>query len=148
MRFRDRELSQNNLMNSIDTKFDNFKHYNGIVLQSYTAKMIRDIILGSDQKATPKIIEYVQKYYDRAIRFNLQITEGTKRNYRKAIKHLFEFLKYRKSGTANLKEVNMSFAYAFRDHLLTITIPGGQPGMKEQSALDNWSFLSFLDEFG
>lgn len=146
MRFRDREMSHNILLNSIDTKFDHFKHNNSLMLGNYNAKGIRDILLGLDQKPVPKAVDFIQNYYEKTVEPNHRLADGTKRNYRKALKHFREFLFYRGTPKCSLKEVNMVFANEFKDYLLTITKPDGQVGMQEQSALDNVKRLRTIIE--
>lgn len=137
MRFNDRSMSANALLNSIDKKFEDFRHHNGANLEEFNVKTIRNIILGVNSKPKPLIINYIDKYYNAAIGPNAQMAEGTKRNYRKALKHLKEFLILRKWKGAELKAINMSFAYDFRDYLLGTFPNCKRIGMKEPSALDN-----------
>jgi integrase len=137
MRFEDRTMSANALLNTIEKKFDDFRHHNATELNRYTAKTIRDIITGQDSKPDHKLLLFIDKYYQTAIEQNAQMAEGTKRNYRKAFTHLNAFINFRKSKDIMLKDVNISFAYEFRDFLLGTTPNATRVGMKECSALDN-----------
>ena len=137
MRFADREMTANALLNTLDKNFEDFRHRNGANLGEFNVKTIRNLILGLDSKANPLIINYIDKYYNAAIAPNAQMAEGTKRNYRKALKHLREFLLFRKAKDAEIKSMNMSFAYDFRDYLLGTFPNCKRIGMKEPSALDN-----------
>lgn len=137
MRFADRSMSANAYLNEIDKNFEEFRYHNATKLSNYNAKTVRDLVMGLNAKPTPLIIQYIDKYHDRAISPNAQMADGTKRNYRKAFKHLKDFLIFRKSKSASLKDLTVGFAYEFRDYLL-----GSHPdciriGMKEPSALDN-----------
>jgi len=137
MRFNDRNMTANALLNTIDKNFEDFRHHNGANLEDFNVKTIRNVILGLNSKPKPLILQYIDKYYNTAIAPNAQLAEGTKRNYRKALKHLREFLAFRKIKDAELKAVNMSFAYDFRDYLLGTFPNCKRIGMKEPSALDN-----------
>jgi integrase len=137
MRFTDRNMSANAYLNELDKSFEDFRHHNATKLSNYNAKTIRDQIMGLDAKPCPLIIQYIDKYYDKAIAPNAQLAEGTKRNYRKAFKHLRDFLMFRKSKTAILNDLNVALAYEFRDYLLGSHPDCARTGMKEPSALDN-----------
>jgi integrase len=93
--------------------------------------------MGMDVKPTPIVLDYVDKYYDKTIAPNAQMAEGTKRNYRKAFRHLKDFLLFRKSKNISLKDLNINVAYEFRDYLLGTHPNSSRTGMTEPSALDN-----------
>ncbi len=137
MRFIDREMSANALLNTLDKNFEDFRHHKSTSLSEYNVKTIRNLVMGLDVMPNPLIINYINKYYTNAIDANSELADGTKRNYRKALKHLREFLVYRKTKDAALKDINMQFAYEFRDYLLGKNGNPEKAGMKESSALDN-----------
>ncbi len=140
MRFTDREMSANVLLNTIDKNFDDFRHQHSTKLGHYNVRTIRNLLLGIDgidSKPSPTVLHYVDKYYDTAVAPNAQLAEGTKKNYKKAIKHLKEFLKFSKSTDTTLKDVNVAFTYAFRDYLLGNFPNCKRIGMTETSALGN-----------
>ena len=137
MRFDDREMTANVLLNTIDKKFNDFCYHNGTKLVEYSATSIRNIILGLDAKPNPKIMDFINKYYINSIAANPHLAEGTKRNYRKALKHLRIFLLEQKKKDALLRDINMKMANEFKDYLLQSNPKTGKIGMKEPSALDN-----------
>ena len=137
MRFIDRDMSANALLNTLDKNFEDFRHHKSTKLNEYNVKTIRNLIMGLDVMPNPLIINYIDKYYSSAIDANTEMAEGTKRNYRKALKHLNDFLAFRKTKDAALKDINMQFAYEFRDYLLGKHVDSEKLGMKESSALDN-----------
>jgi site-specific recombinase XerD len=137
MRFSDREMQANALLNKIEQKFQDFRYHNATSLNNYNVKAIRDLIMGLELKRSLSIVAYIDKYYNSAIAPNAQMAEGTKRNYRKVLKHLKDFLAFRKSKSAELREMNVAFAYEFRDYLLGTHPNYPRIGMKEPSALDN-----------
>lgn len=137
MRFADRDMSANYLLNTIDKNFEDFRHRHSTSLAEYNVKTIRNLILGLDAKPCPLIQNYIDQYYVKVIAHNSTLTEGTKKNYRKALKHLKEYLAFRRTKDASLKDINMAFAHGFCDYLLG-SFPGcDRIGMKEPSALDN-----------
>jgi site-specific recombinase XerD len=137
MRFIDREMSANAVLNSIDKKFEDFRHHNATSLSQYNVKTIRDHLLGLDAKPSPTIQHYIDNYYNTAIIPNTQLSLGTKKNYKKALKHLREYLEFSHKKDALIKDINMSFAHGFRDYLLSSFPDLERIGMKEPSALDN-----------
>ena len=137
MRFADRSMAANAYLNSIEKGFEDFKYHNASTLNTYNIRTIRSIVMGMDQTPAPLIMHYVDKYYSKAIAANAQMTEGTKRNYRKAFTHLKNFLVFRKSKDASLKDFNIGFAFEFKDYLLGTHPNTERIGMSEPSALDN-----------
>ena len=137
MRFTDRKMSANAYLNTLDKNFSDFCHNNAATLSDYSAMAIRNIVMGLEAKPNPQIINYIDKYYTKAIAPNAQMADGTKRNYRKAFKHLKDFLAFRKSKSAALKDMNVGFAFEFRDYLLGTHPNLLRTGMSEPSALDN-----------
>lgn len=103
MRFIDRDMSANALLNTLDKNFEDFRHHKSTKLNEYNVKTIRNLIMGLDVMPNPLIINYIDKYYSSAIDANTEMAEGTKRNYRKALKHLNDFLAFR-----NLIKVDVS----------------------------------------
>ena len=81
MRFADRDMSANAYLNEIDKNFEEFRYHNATKLSNYNAKTVRDLVMGKNAKPTPLIIQYIDKYHDRAILPNAQMADGTKRNY-------------------------------------------------------------------
>lgn len=137
MRFIDREMSANAVLNSIDKKFEDFRHHHATSLAQFNVKTIRNHLLGLDAKPSPTIQHYIDKYYNTAIIPNTQLSSGTKKNYKKALKHLREYLEFSRTKDALVKDINMSFAHGFRDYLLGSFPDLERIGMKEPSALDN-----------
>lgn len=137
MRFKDREMTANAALNEIDRNFENFRHLNATTLFQFSTRAILDKIMGNDNRPALLITKYIDDYYGSVIFPNQQMAEGTKRNYRKVLKHLKTFMSLSKFKHATMKDLNMPFAYGFRDYLLG-TFPGSnRTGMKEPSALDN-----------
>lgn len=95
MRFTDRNMPANKNLNKIESKFDEFKYNNATNLSTFTVKMIRDTLMGVDSKPIPSISTYLSRYYDAVIHPNEQLSEGTKRNYRKTKNHVISFLAVR-----------------------------------------------------
>ena len=131
MRFTDRDMTANVYLNELDKSFDDFRHHNAAKLSEFNAKAIRNRVMGLDSKPSPLIVNYIDGYYNRAIAPNAQMSEGTKRNYRKAFKHLKDFLIFRKTKSASLKHLNVGLAFEFRDYLLGTHPNSSRIGMSE-----------------
>lgn len=137
MRFSDRNMKVNTYLNSIDKNFEDFIYHNATTLSAYNVRTVRNFVMGMNTKPNPLILHYVDGYYNKAIAPNAQMAEGTKRNYRKAFKHLKDFLAFRKSKDAALIDMNVGMAFEFRDYLLGTHPNSKRIGMAEPSALDN-----------
>jgi site-specific recombinase XerD len=137
MRFTDREMSENALLNTIDRNFEDFRHHHATSLSKYNVRTIRNHILGLDSKPSPSIQNYIDKYYNTVVIPNTQFTNGTKKNYKKTLKHLKEYMAFRKTKDALISDINMTFAHGFKDYLLGSFPELDRVGMKEPSALDN-----------
>jgi hypothetical protein len=70
MRLRDRTHYVNHLLNNIDQKFQSFLIVNSTFLIRYTAKSLRDVIMGNDQKEQQSIIAFVGNYFLTAVANN------------------------------------------------------------------------------
>ncbi len=55
MRFDDRKMSANALLNTIDKNFEDFRHHNAAELSEYSLKAIRNTIIGKQVKTDNKI---------------------------------------------------------------------------------------------
>jgi wobble nucleotide-excising tRNase len=62
VRFIDRNMSANALLNTIDKKFEDFRHHHSSSLCEYNVKTIRKLILGLDLKPSPTIINYIDNH--------------------------------------------------------------------------------------
>jgi site-specific recombinase XerD len=137
MRFRDRNLVANAILNKIETKFEDFQYNSTTNLAEYDVKKIRDILMGLNNLPCQTVATYIDKYYESAITPNIQLTKGTKKNYRKALNHLKCFLKVRRTDNILLKDMTVPVAYEFKDYLLGSNKELNKIGLTEPSALDN-----------
>lgn len=135
MRVGLRESKPNKGLNIIEAEFDNFISQNAIKLLDFGSSDIRDSILGKSKNTSSiSLSEYMHNYYKAEILLN-DFAEGTKKNYRKAIRHMAKFLKLTGKQELFLIDIDNSFANDFKKYLLSSKPDEGRVGMTEPSAL-------------
>lgn len=134
MRFTDRGILANHILNGLDQKFLQFVTLNAERIRQLQAREILDHVMGQESRPKTGIIDYVDAYFNNSILNNSNISTGTVKNYRKAVNHLKSFLRHRKTEKMELSELTNSLALEFKDYLLG-NIPGKlTKGMTEPSA--------------
>lgn len=125
----------NNHISTIESEFTKFLAANDHKLTEFNAKQIRDIILSKKQPLQKPItvIDYCNNYYEKAISYNSNLSDGTKKNYRKAIKHFLLYSNQEKIAGLTPNSINYTHAEHFKSYLLNSK--DGKVGMSEVSAL-------------
>jgi hypothetical protein len=100
MRFADRNLYVNHILNKLDGRFQEFMIAHSSELHRFTAAEIRDHVMGKPKGAEKTVLAYIDTYYTTAVESNQKLSSGTIKNYRKSIVH---FKKYLKEINAQLK---------------------------------------------
>ncbi len=119
MRFSDRDSLINQQLNNIDLAFRKFLILNETRLSEYTAKNIRDVVLGLNKNRKDiTVVDFIFSYYNNIVSPNQNLTKGSKKNYKKAINHLNRFMAFKKSKGILVKDVDNNFANAFKDYLV------------------------------
>ncbi len=136
MRFREKKDPANAVLNKVESKFEEFQYHNALTLSVYNVKQIKNILMGLEQRPHIKVLEFIDKYYKSSVESNQELTEGTKKNYRKAINHLKRFLQYKGITNPSFKDIDISLAMHFKDYLLTPLPALEKIGLKEPSAFD------------
>lgn len=80
------------------------------------------------------MISYVDEYFEKAVAKNKERSEGTAKNYRKAINHLKTFVLFRKQTHMLLTDVNKKWVNEFKDFLTSDNSVLQRKGMAEVSA--------------
>lgn len=128
----------NSYLNTIEEAFMRFNIIHSTELYKYSAKEIRDTILGKDkEEQSITILNFVNEYYNRTLDKNNKYSPGTKKNYRKAIKHLTTFTESRGLKNMLLKDLDYEFAQNFSVYLMTDDPVNHRTGMSEVSACGN-----------
>lgn len=131
-----KESKTNDFLNRIEDKFNEFKILHLHNLDQFDTKQIRDYILGRDpsKKKAHTIVEFVDEYYETNMALSARYSEGTKKNYLKAIRHLKKFLKYQKASNMRVSSVDYGFANKFTNYLMNDIPTLNKKGMSEVSA--------------
>lgn len=146
MRFQDRKMAANAILNKIECKYEDFLYNSATTLSTYDVKGVRDFIMGVNAAASPKAVAYIDNYYKNAVLSNPKLAAGTKRNYNKALNHLKTFFKTKAIENILVKDLNMQIAYEFKDYLLGANPALGKIALTEPSALDNVKRLRTIFE--
>ncbi|WP_066408912.1 site-specific integrase [Flavisolibacter tropicus] len=134
MRFSDRNSKANQIINSIDQKFTEFKILNATTLSKYTAKRIIDVIMKDGETSNIVALAYIENYYNKVVVNKSKIAKGTIKGYRKAINHMIKFLELRKTPGILLSEINNNVALEFNDYLKGNKHCQNRKGMTDASA--------------
>ena len=134
MRFSSRDFYANHVLNNLDQKFFDLRDSKQTSLSQFDPSQIRDHLLGKCEKNNITVMDFVDRYFEKAVRCSAELSLGTMRNYEKAIKHLRSFLNFRGSQKLQLKEFNNNVALEFKDYLLAAMPECNRKGMSQVSA--------------
>ncbi len=101
---------------------------------SISAKQICSMVNIKKSRVENIIIDSINDYYLKFIQHNKELSEGTKSNYRKAIKHMITFLKINKLEDIVFSLFDLKLAQDFKNYLTNNDILNGRKGMIESSA--------------
>lgn len=133
----------NDGINNIDVAFKKYLTVNSLDIEHLTAKQIRDVVLSRKSFGySPSVLQYFERYYEKSIVCRSDFSDGTKKNYRKAIKHFANFLKKENLTDLTFKQFEHRIAEDFKSYLLSDKTDARRPGIKtpgmtEPSALSN-----------
>ena len=88
--------------------------------KSFTPKDVKEKILKlekTDNVNTMTALRYVENHYKNVVMSDKEMSDGTKRNYRKAINHFTKYLTFVKNSDCLLIGVNQALALDFFDYL-------------------------------
>lgn len=123
----------NSYINSLSSKFDSFLNMNETNLHLFTAKAILAEVMNKTRPVSPAVISYVDQYYESVIKPSDR-EAGTKRCYVKAINHLKKFMKKNNKEDLLVYQLDVKFAYAFKDYLLSEDSSIEKEVLRESSA--------------
>lgn len=114
-----KESDINKYLNTIEDKFMKFCLQNATNSKVYTPQEVRDEIMGVKTSKAISIYEYANQYYKQSIDQNPKFAISTKKNYRKALRHLLSFVEYSGLSKTSIQNLDYKFASAFSDFLMT-----------------------------
>lgn len=128
----------NGFLSKLESAYNDFRIFHARSITSCSPSMIKDFILGEDNKQTaPEVSTYLDRFYNKSVEHNSQMAVGTKKNYRKAIRHLKKFLEHNSLQSLTVDTVNYKIANDFKTYLLSENVATEKVGMTEPSALGN-----------
>lgn len=137
MRLNDLKHKANKLINAVQLEFDKFIILNCKNINRYSASSIRDHLLGRNKEEIPTALAYLENYYVSSVEKSNSLSTGTKKNYKKAIRHFATFLEWKKKTNLLLTNLTSTVANEFKDYLLCASDDGSKRGMTEPSAAGN-----------
>lgn len=126
----------NEFLNRIEDRFNEFRIFKANELDDHSPAYIRDHILGRNKrkKEVQTVKEYIRQYYEQNVQNSSRFSEGTKKNYRKAVRHMERFLTLEKLVLLNCSRLDQKFANRFSSYLMNDIPVIGKEGMSEVSA--------------
>lgn len=136
MRFSDRTIAANKILNSLDKRFEEFLIINASSLSKFHPRQIIDYVLGreTERRKEVKVTCYLDDYFTKVVLPNSELSAGTIRNYRKSINHLKAFLKLNGIEDLLLSELDNSTTLKFKDYLQSAEPSIHKKAMTEVSA--------------
>ena len=135
-RFDQRDCHINKMLAALERNFELFEITNNYQIHGFSAREILDHMMGNTVPAIPKnyIREYVNKYLAEHVMPNQKLSLGTKKNYRKAINHLHNFLKEEAKENIVLEDFGHNLAAKFKLFLTSDHEKPKRKGMTDVSA--------------
>jgi integrase len=126
-------LAHNILLNEIQNEFHNYLRTHITKMGEVTPHQITDYLLSREKDENITVINSANQFYDKVIFPDVDKAPGTKRNYKKSINHLCNFLVYKKLNRLNVKDFKKLHVSIFIDYLKTPIPKQDKIGMNSQS---------------
>lgn len=117
MRFSDRTMLANKLLNTLDQRFEEYVFMNATILYSQSPRKILDYVMGKPENNQLIVIEFIDNYFSSSVQSSIELAAGTIRNYRKSINHLKRFLTVINKSNISFDELNNGFVADFMQYL-------------------------------
>ncbi len=135
MRVEAPDCTENDHLDNISTSFKRFLALNDHHISTFNAIKVRNLVMQLESPEQITLIDYINKYYLKAISNKNELSKGTKINYRKAINHMVTFLTFNKLLNKTVKEIDNALADEFKNYLLNDCKELNKKGMAQPSAL-------------
>lgn len=119
-RFETILASHNDIISTINIRFKELKIIKKKELNTMSPKEIRDYILDRSIYKSTNLTNSLEDFLKKTIDPNVSMTKGTKKNYKKAFKHLNNFLNKKSLKGITLENFNAKHAYDFSIYLTSI----------------------------
>ncbi|MCF8273565.1 MAG: site-specific integrase [Flavobacteriaceae bacterium] len=127
-------LAHNILLNEIQNEFHNYLRIHLTKMGTVTPHQITDYLLSrkKDEEGI-SVINAANQFYDKIIFPDVDKAPGTKRNYKKSINHLCNFLEHKKLNFLGIKDFKKLHVSMFIEYLKTPIPEQEKIGMNSQS---------------
>lgn len=138
-RIEAKDSKTNDYINRISDKFNELKIIHAHELDELDIHNLKLILSGqsASDKNIPTVLDYAKEYFEKNIKENTKFTIGTKKNYKKAIRHLENFCIKNKKTHTKINKLNYSFAQEFANYLMSDYAVINKKAMSEASACGN-----------
>ncbi|SFZ93533.1 Site-specific recombinase XerD [Flaviramulus basaltis] len=126
-------LEHNILLNKIQNEFHNYLRTHITKMAEVRPHQITDYLLSREKNENITVIDAANQFYDKVIFPDVDKAPGTKRNYKKSINHLCNFLEYKKLDCLGVKDFKKLHVSMFIDYLKTPFPKQDKIGMNNQS---------------
>ena len=126
-------LEHNILLNEIQNEFHNYLRMHLTKMADVTPHQIVDNLLSRDKNEHLSAIDAAIQFYDKVICLDVDKAQGTKKNYKKSINHLCNFLVYKKLDRLAVNDFKRLHVSKFIDYLKTPIPKQSKIGMNSQS---------------
>lgn len=136
-RFENNKSNINRFLNKFEQEFEDIKYSFALNINSLTANEIINKVTGNKSKDNSSLSEYFNSQYNKFILSDSEKSEGTKKNYHKALKHLLNYLEYANKRNITFNQVERAFPEQFKEYLLAEIPSIKKSRMSEVSASGN-----------
>ena len=126
-------LAHNILLNEMENEFHYYLRTHMTKMGELTAHQIADYLLSRQKDENITVINAANLFYDKVIFPDVDKAVGTKRNYKKSINHLCNFLIYKKLDRLGVKDFKKLHVSMFIEYLKTPIPKKNKIGMNSQS---------------
>mgnify|MGYP002396098234 CR=1 FL=1 len=126
-------LQHNILLNAMQNEFHNYLRSYMTKMEELTPHKITDFLLSRQKEENITVMHAANQFYDQVIFPDVDKAKGTKRNYKKSINHLCNFLVSKKLDTLGIRDFKKIHVSLFIDYLKTPIPKQGKIGMNSQS---------------
>ncbi|MDQ3047232.1 MAG: site-specific integrase, partial [Bacteroidota bacterium] len=132
-RFENNKSTVNRFLNKYAQEFEDLKYSNSLNIDSFSAAEILNKITGQKKKTDFTVIEYFTKVYNTGILPDKEKSEGTKKNYNKAVNHFIKYFINLEKANILFSEIDRTLPERFKTYLIS-EIPKKKTRMSEVSA--------------
>ncbi|GAA3619636.1 Arm DNA-binding domain-containing protein [Flavivirga jejuensis] len=126
-------LEHNIFLNEMQNEFHNYLRIRMIKMAEVTSHQIVDHLLSRQENEQITLFKEANQFYEKVICPDVDKAPGTKRNYKKSINHLCNFLVYKKLDHLDIKDFKRLHVSKFIDYIKMPIPKQNKIGLNSQS---------------